>query len=120
MKPEDLKIRFKQFSLRIIKMVDAMPNTISGNAIARQIIRSGTSPAANYRAACIAKSDKDFINKLKIVEEELDETIHWIEIIDAANLLPTNKLSDLQNEANELYKIIRSSIITMRRKSNNL
>jgi len=120
LKPEDLKIRFKQFSLRIIKMVDAMPNTISGNAIARQIIRSGTSPAANYRAACIAKSDKDFINKLKIVEEELDETIHWIEIIDAANLLPTNKLSDLQNEANELYKIIRSSIITMRRKSDNL
>ena len=56
---EELKERFRQFSLRIIKIVDAMPNTISGNAIAKQIVRSGTSPAANYRAACLAKSDKD-------------------------------------------------------------
>ena len=76
MDKEELKERFRKFSLRIIKMVDSMPNTIAGNAIARQIIRSGTSPAANYRAACIAKSGKDFLNKLKMVEEEIDETTH--------------------------------------------
>jgi four helix bundle protein len=57
-------------------MVDSLPISVSGKAIAGQIVRSGTSPDANYRAACIAKSDKDFINKLKIVEEELDETFY--------------------------------------------
>ena len=62
------------FAVRIVKMVDSLPSSIAGNAIARQIVRSGTSPSANYRAACLAKSDKDFINKLKMVEEELDET----------------------------------------------
>ena len=55
-------------------MVDAMPSSVAGMAIARQVVRSGTSPSANYRAACLAKSDKDFINKLKMVEEELDVT----------------------------------------------
>ena len=70
MTKEELKERFRQFSLRIINLVNNMPNTIAGNAIAKQIIRSGTSPAANYRAACLAKSDKDFLNKLKMVEEE--------------------------------------------------
>ena len=71
MTKDELKERFRQFSLRIIKLVNNMPNTIAGNAIAKQIIRSGTSPAANYRAACLAKSDKDFLNKLKMVEEEI-------------------------------------------------
>ena len=91
-----------------------MPNSISGNAIARQIIRSGTSPAANYRAACIGKSDKDFINKLKIVEEELDETIYWIEIIIESNMIEPERMMGIRNEAVELYKIIVSSIITLK------
>lgn len=95
-----------------------MPNSIASMAIARQIIRSGTSPAANYRAACISKSDKDFIHKLKIVEEELDETIHWLEIISESGMINPNKLIDLQEEAKELYKIIVSSIITIRKKIN--
>lgn len=95
-------------------MVDKMPNTISGNAIAKQIVRSGTSPAANYRAACIGKSDKDFLNKLKMVEEELDETIHWLEIISDSNMIKADKLTDLSQEANELYKIIVSSIVTLK------
>jgi four helix bundle protein len=70
----ELQERLTMFAIRVIKMVDSMPSTVSGQAIARQIIRSGTSPSANYRAACVAKSDKDFLNKLKMVEEELDET----------------------------------------------
>ncbi len=76
MNKQELQERMTTFAVRIVKMVDAMPSTISGMAIARQIIRSGTSPSANYRAACLAKSDKDFVNKLKMVEEELDETCH--------------------------------------------
>ena len=114
MDAEDLKKRFKMFSLRIIKMVDGMPNTISGNAIAKQIVRSGTSPAANYRAACLGKSDKDFLNKLKMVEEELDETIHWLETIRDSGMIKAEKLQDLLQEANELYKIIVSSIVTLK------
>ncbi len=73
---EGIKERFRQYSIRIIKMVDNIPaNRVSAWAIAKQVVRSGTSPAANYRAACIAKSEKDFLNKLKMVEEELDETL---------------------------------------------
>ena len=114
MDSEELKKRFKIFSLRVIKMVDSMPNTISGNAIAKQIVRSGTSPAANYRAACLGKSDKDFLNKLKMVEEELDETIHWLEIIADCGMIKSEKLADLLQEAHELYKIIVSSIVTLK------
>ncbi|WP_370634144.1 four helix bundle protein [Bacteroides sp. K03] len=83
-----------------------MPNMISGNAIAKQIVRSGTSPAANYRAACLGKSDKDFLNKLKMVEEELDETMHWLEIIGDSGMIKSEKLLDLSQEADELYRII--------------
>ena len=93
-----------------------MPNTISGNAIAKQIIRSGTSPAANYRAACLAKSDKDFINKLKMVEEEIDETTHWLSIIIDNSMLPKNRVQDLYDESLELGKITTKSITTAKSK----
>ena len=75
------------FGVNIIKIVNIMPNSVAGLAIAKQIVRSGTSPSANYRAACLAKSDKDFVNKLKMVEEELDETCHWLEMIMRSALL---------------------------------
>jgi len=91
-----------------------MPNNIAGNAIAKQIIRSGTSPAANYSAACIAKSNKDFLNKLKMVEEEIDETAHWLSVIMDAELLPASKVGDLYDESLELKKIIVRSIKTIR------
>ena len=111
---EELKERYRQFSLRIIKMVDAMPNTISANAIAKQIVRSGTSPAANYRAACLAKSNKDFLNKLKMVEEEIDETAHWLSIIMDAELLSTPQVRDLYDESVELRRIVARSILTIK------
>ena len=109
-----MKERFRKFSLRIIKMVDSMPNTISGNAIARQIIRSGTSPAANYRAACIAKSGKDFLNKLKMVEEEIDETTHWLSIIMDSEMLEKERIKPLYEESVELRKIISKSVVSMK------
>ena len=111
----ELKERFKHFSLRIINMVDSMPNTISGRAIAAQVIRSGTSPAANYRAACIGKSEKDFLNKLKMVEEELDETCHWLEVIMDSEMLPRKRVESLFDECGELLRIIVSSIISTRK-----
>ena len=114
MDKEELKERFRKFSLRIIKMVDSMPNTISGNAIARQIIRSGTSPAANYRAACIAKSGKDFLNKLQMVEEEIDETTHWLSIIIDSEMLEKERIKPLYEESVGLRKIISKSIVSMK------
>lgn len=114
----ELQERLKQFALRIIKLVDHMPRRISADAIAKQIIRSGTSPSANYRAACIAKSEKDFINKMKMVEEELDETSHWLELIMEAQILPEQKVKPLYEECIELLKINVKALKTMRDKLN--
>lgn len=91
----ELKFRLKQFSLRIIRLVDEMPYSVSSKALANQIMRSGTSPYANYCAACIAKSDKDFLNKLKMVEEELDETSHWLELIGESGIKKTGEFERL-------------------------
>lgn len=115
MKPEELKLRFRKFSLSIIKLVDKLPNTISGRAIGNQIIRSGTSPGANYTSVCKAKSDRDFINKLKIVEEEIEETEYWLNVISDAELVKPELLKDLQKETKELLAIITQSIITKRK-----
>lgn len=103
----------------ILKLVDKLPNTVSGRAIGNQIVRSGTSPGANYRAVCKAKSDRDFINKLKIVEEELDETEYWLEIISDAEYIKPELLIDLQKETKELLAIITKSIVTKRKSVEN-
>ena len=108
----DLRERLTVFAIRIIKMVDALPNSISGVAIARQIVRSGTSPSANYRAACLAKSDKDFINKLKMVEEELDETVHWLDIITRSQMVTASRMEPLMQEGRELLSIIVKAILS--------
>ena len=116
MDKEEMKKRHKAFAIRIVRMVDAMPRTIAASAIARQVIRSGTSPSANYRAACLAKSDKDFINKLKMVEEEIDETSHWLSIIIDSGMLPKSRVQDLYDESIELGKITSKSITTAKSK----
>jgi four helix bundle protein len=118
MNAEDLKRRLKIFALRIIKLAESLPNSSTGKVIGNQIIRSGTSPGANYRSACLGKSDKDFLNKLKMVEEELDETIYWLELLVESGLVKSNLLDDLILENQELFKIIASSITTMKKKLN--
>ncbi|RHE89326.1 four helix bundle protein [Bacteroides intestinalis] len=115
---EEMKNRLKVFAVRVIKLVDKLPNTSAGRAIGNQVVRSGTSPGANYRAACIGKSDKDFLNKLKMVEEELDETAYWLELIMELELVKPELLQDLYHENKELVSIIVKSIITMRNKQN--
>ena len=111
----DLKKRTKAFALRILKLVDALPTTTAGRALASQIVRSGTSVAANYRAACRARSTADFIAKMGIVEEESDETLFWLELSEESELVTAAKLTAIKEEANELIAITGASIKTARR-----
>ena len=115
----DLKRRTKAFALRILKLVDALPKTTAGRALASQIVRSGTSVAANYRAACRARSTADFIAKMGIVEEEADETLFWLELLEESQLVPAAKLPAIKREANELIAITVASIKTARRNHAN-
>jgi four helix bundle protein len=101
----ELLARTKSFSLRILKFVDNLPQTTSGRAIANQLVWSGTSIGANYRAACRSRSRAEFAAKLGIVAEESDKSVHWLELIRAGKLVSTAKLSDLLAEANELTAI---------------
>lgn len=98
----DLKIRTKKFALEIINLVEQLPNTISGRAIANQLIRSGTSVAANYRAASRARSDKEFIAKMGVVIEEADESELWLEMIQEKGWVD---VSSILKEASELIAI---------------
>jgi four helix bundle protein len=115
MSEADLKKRTKAFALRILKLVDALPKTTAGRALGSQIVRSGTSVAANYRAACRAKSPADFISKMGNVEEEADETLLWLELLEGSGLVSPAKLTAIKQEADELTAITVASIKTARR-----
>lgn len=110
----DLKQRTQAFALRVIKLVQALPTGAAGTVLGRQLLRCGTSVGANYRAACRAKSNADFIHKLKIVEEECDESLYWMELIVAAELMTASQLAALIGEADELLSIVVASIRTAR------
>ena|SRR2546428_4396575 len=109
MNEHELKQRTKKFALRILDLADAVPHTRSGNVIAGQIIRSGTSVAANYRALCRAKSRADFINKTSVIEEEADESCFGLELLIARGLLAARRVQPLLKEANELTAIFVAS-----------
>lgn len=111
---ELLKKRTKKIGLEVIKLVDELPNKPSAWAVAKQIIRSSTSIGANYRAACRAKSPADFIYKLKIVEEEADETQYWLEILEESSLIGSDRINLLKKEVNEVVSIVVASIKTVR------
>ena len=109
MTERELLERTKQFALRIFKLVGAPPQTIQGRAVAAQLIRSGTSVAANYRAACRARSKPEFVARLGVVEEEADESAFWLELIIETDLLGAAKVKPLLAEANEIVAIMASS-----------
>ena len=109
MTPDDLKQRTKQFSLRVLKLVAALPKNLPGRTIGGQLARAGTSVGANYRAACRARSKVEFIAKIGIVEEEGDESGFWMELIIETELLKAELVKSLLDEANELAKIMASS-----------
>ena len=109
MTERELLQRTKQFALRIFKLVGALPQTIQGRAVAAQLIRSGTSVAADYRAACRARSKSEFVAKLGLVEEEADESAFWLELIIETKLLGAAKVKPLLIEAGEIVAIMASS-----------
>lgn len=114
MSNEDLKNRTRNFALRIIKLVESLPETPTARVLGNQLLRCGTSVAANYRASCRARSKADFISKMGIVEEETDESVFWIEMLIDTNLVKRNLVADLHDEGIQLTKIFVSSIITAR------
>lgn len=109
MTEDDLKKRTKQLTLRVLKLVAALPNTVAGRTVGGQLARAGCAVGANYRAACRGRSKPDFISKLGIVEEESDESAFWLEVIIESRLLKENRVAPLLAEANELTAIMTSS-----------
>jgi four helix bundle protein len=111
-RPEELRQRTKEFALRVIKLFRALPKTEEARVLGRQILRSGTAVAANYRSACRARSRADFISKVGITVEEADETAFWLELLIDAGIVKKEKLESLLAEANELVRIFQASRTT--------
>jgi len=104
-KSAELQQRTKSFALRVLKLIEHLPNSIGGRILANQLTRSGTSVGANYRAACRARSRAEFASKLGTVAEEADESLYWLELIRDGNFVPAKKLASLVSEADELTAI---------------
>jgi four helix bundle protein len=120
MTTNELKLRTKKFSLEIIELVEKSPNSIACRTISNQIIRSGTSVGANYRAVCRARSDREFVSKMNIVLEEADETVFWLEIIIEKNWLNESETLKILDEGNQLTAIFVSSLKTVNNRIGNL
>ena len=117
MTEKELLDRTKTFALRVIKLVNALPANTAGRTIGGQLLRSGTSVAANYRAACRGRSKAEFIAKLGIVEEEADESCLWLELIIESKLMEEKLALPLLKEARELTAIMAASKMSARRRS---
>jgi four helix bundle protein len=113
--PEILKKRTFEFAINTLKTIDVLKKSSANEIMGRQVMRSATSVGANYRAACKAKSSADFINKLKIVEEESDESVYWLELIKEYNKIEDAKFELLLKESRELERIFAASAITAKR-----
>ena len=109
---EEMYERTMQFSVRIVRMVKAMPRGIAEDVIAKQLTKSATSIGANYREACHGKSTADFVSKLKICEGEADETLYWLQLLVNSGIMKQSKLQALIDEANELVAILTASTKT--------
>ena len=107
-KSAELQSRTKQFALRVLVLIDRLPNTIGGRVLANQLARSATSVGANYRAACRARSRAEFASKLGIVAEEADESLYWLELVRDGKFLLEKKIASLLAEADELTAIFTS------------
>ena len=122
MNQADMKDRTKQFSLRVIRLVNALPKTVEGKAISGKLVGSGLSVGANYRAVCRSRSKMEFLSKLGTVEEEADESAYWMELIIETGMLNKDKVEPLLRKANEITAIVAASKKTVKssinRKSN--
>jgi four helix bundle protein len=113
MNEQEFKQRTKALVLRVIKLVSSLPKNTVSEVIGKQLIRSGTSVGANYRAACRARSTADLIAKLRIVEEEADECLYWMELIVEAKLVEVTNLRSIMSETNEILAMTVASIKTL-------
>ncbi len=111
---QNMQARTRAFALDIIRLVDPLPRGRSADAIGGQLVRSATSIGANYRSACRARSRADFIAKMKIVEEEADESVYWLELLLDSGLVPADLVEGRLREANEIVAIVVASIRTAR------
>jgi len=120
MDKEQFMARTKGLALRVIKLVATLPKNYTASVIGKQLLRSATSVGANYRAACRARSTADMIAKLKIVEEETDETLYWLELLVEANIVPATRLTSLMTETDEILAMTVASIKTLRRRKSQI
>jgi four helix bundle protein len=111
---ELFKTRTRKIALEIIELVESLPRSRAADVIGRQLLRSGTSIGANYRAACRGRSKADVISKLAIVEEEADETIYWLELLVESKIVESSRVNVLLKECNEIVAMIVASIKTLR------
>jgi four helix bundle protein len=110
----ELRNRTKQFALRVIRMFTALPKTEEARVLGKQLLRSGTSVAANYREASRARSDAELISKLGIVEQELDESLLWMELIVESGIVSEQRVAELKAECEELIRMTVASIKTLK------
>jgi four helix bundle protein len=110
--PDVLRARTKQFAIRVVKLFQALPARQDARVLGNQLLRSGTSVAANYCAACRARSRAEFVAKLGIVIEEADETIFWLEMLADTGIVKAARLEPLTAEAGELVRIFAAARTT--------
>ena len=115
MDQETMKRRTKLFALGVIQLVESLPKERTAEVLRRQLLRSGTSVGSNYRSACRAKSIADFISKMGIVEEEVDESLYWMELLTEAGIEVSINMEALMKEARELLSITVASINTAKK-----
>jgi four helix bundle protein len=113
MTEKELKERTKSFALRVLKLIDSLPDSRSARIVSNQLGRSGTSVGANYRAACRSRSAAEMISKISVVEGEADESAFWMELTFDHDLMPAEKISPLLREADELTAIMVASRKTL-------
>ena len=119
MSPELFKQRTKAFALKIMRFTDDLPASRATNVVAGQLLRSGTSVGANYRAACRAKSPADFVSKMGTVEEECDESIYWMELLEESGKVKPASVTELKREGSEILAMVVASINTARARRQN-
>ena len=112
----ELNQRAKKFAIRVIRFFQDIPKTDEARILGKQLLRSGTSVAANYRAACRSRSQEEFFSKLCIVVEESDETLFWLELLTESGIVSEHAVSELRNEAEELLRIFSASRKTLKNK----
>jgi four helix bundle protein len=112
--PEVLRNRTKAFAIRVVQLFRQLPKTDEARVIGKQLLRSGTSVAANYRAVCRARSPAEFLAKIGVVVEEADETVFWLEMLVESGLVDLKRLQPLLDEANEILAIVAASQKTAR------